>query len=112
MIYVPYNQNYNSCFVVQNGDTIRAYSQQPTTNSTIGYRDYYINSNYIYKDGVQTFSQYTTLPTCLSNSEISNDFYYRNDIDKILVIFIILLIICFYFPYKIISRMFGRWFKL
>lgn len=112
MVYVPDNSSYNSCFVVQNGDTIRGYSQQPTTNSTISYRDYYINSNYIYKDGTQTFSQYSTLPTCLSSSEITHDVFYRNDIDKILIIFLILLIICFYFPYKIITRMLGRWFKL
>lgn len=112
MVYVPSDTTYNACVVVQSSDTIRVYEEQPTTNRTIRYRDYYINSSYIYKDNTQTFSQYTTLPSCLASTEISHDVFYRNDIDKILVTFIILLIICFYFPYKIITRMMGRWFRL
>lgn len=111
-IYVPENNSFSSCYVVNSANTIRAYSQRPTQNSIISYRDYYYNGHYIYSDGVQTFSQYSTLPTCLQNSDITHDVYYRNDFDSIIIIFFILLIICFYFPYKIISRMLGRWLKL
>lgn len=111
MIYVPNLEDYD-CFVVNSSDTIRAYETTPTQGATVSFRDYYINSSYIYKDGTQNFSQYSSIPVCLVPNELTNDVFYRNDIDKILVIFFIILLICFYFPYKIISRLFGRWLKI
>lgn len=111
-IYVPQDTTYNKCYVVQSEGVIRAYEEVPQTNRTINYRDYYINSSYIYRDSYQNFSSYSTIPTCLDSNVITNDVYYRNDFDKILVIFIILMIICFYFPYKVMSRLFGKWLKL
>lgn len=110
-IYVPEINNYK-CYYVYSEEVIRAYEQTPQVNRTINYRDYYINSNYIYRDGNTSFSSYSTLPTCLSSDVITDNVYYRNDFDKILVIFIILMIICFYFPYKVMSRLFGKWLKL
>ncbi len=107
MIYVPDTDNYH-CFVVQSEDIIRAYKSIPRNNSTIEYRDYYINSDYIYKDGTQSFSQYVTLPVCLASSEITTDYYYRLDFDKSLVIFFIMAIFCFYIPIKVFSRLFRR----
>ena len=112
MIYVPKNDTYKYCPHVVNANSIRVYDRSPALNSTANYRDYYYNGNYIYYDSQQTWGSYSTLPTCLQNSEITQNVFYRNDIDKIMVVFIIILIICFYFPYKIISRMFGRWLKL
>ena len=109
MYYLP-NINYR-CFVVQDMNTIRAYEEVPRQNSTISYTDYYVNSHYMHKSGTQTFSQYTTLPTCLGNGEVTNNVYYRNDFSDIMIIFFLLLIICFYFPYRVISRSFGRWLK-
>lgn len=111
-IYVPNDTTYNKCYVLQNENVIRGYDRIPSNNTNYNYRDYYIHSDYIYKDGSGNWSQYTTLPTCLPNSDITNDFYYRVDFDKILVIFFILLIFCFYFPYRLVSRIFGRWLKL
>lgn len=107
MIYVPDKENY-SCFVVRNSDTIRAYKQKPTYNSNIDYRDYYVNSNYMYQDGNQQFSSYITLPVCLNNSELTNNVYYRNDFDSILIIFLILSIFCFLIPIKVFLRFFRR----
>lgn len=112
MIYVPDLENYK-CFVVQSSDTIRAYKEVPQRNTDVEYRDYFIDSNYIYKDGTQTFGNYTTyLPVCLSTDVLTDSVYYRNDFDSILVIFFILLIICFYFPFKIISRVMGKWLRI
>lgn len=73
----------------------------------------------------------TTKPsTCLNESQIENGFssvgasnrydyyeltdnvFYHPQIDSILVIFFIIAIVCFYFPYKIFSRAFGRWLKI
>lgn len=111
MIYVP-NLDYE-CYVLVNKDTIRAYEQTPynpgyNQQISIKYRDYYITTNYIYQDGVQTFGNYSQLPVCLNKSNLTNDFYYRNDFDRVLVIFLILLIIGFLIPFKIITRMFKR----
>lgn len=110
MIYVP-DTNY-SCYVVRNEEVIRAYSKSPQHNTTTSYRDYYFNSNYLYQDGEQTFNQYSTLPVCLSNDFITNDFYYRNDFPDILIMFFIISIFVFYIPFKIFSRSLGRWLKL
>lgn len=106
-IYVPDLENYK-CFVVQNEGVIRAYEKIPTTNSDVNYRDYYINSSYIFKDGVSSFGSYSNLPHCLSSENLTSDVYYRNDIDKILVIFLIMCIFCFYIPIKIFSKLFKK----
>ena len=110
-IYVPDLDTYK-CFVVKNDTTIRAYKEIPVNNRDVSYRDYFYTSNYLYQDGVQSFGSYSTLPICLDSAELTNSVYYRNDFDKILIIFFILLLICFYFPYKIISRSLGRWLKI
>lgn len=107
MIYVPDLVSYK-CFVVRNESTIRAYKNIPQNNMDIEYRDYYYNSNYLYQDGVQSFGAYSTLPICLDNSKLTDNFYYRNDFDSILVIFLIMCIFCFYLPLKIFVRLFRR----
>lgn len=107
MIYVPDIENYK-CFVVRSEGVIRAYEQVPRNNSNIDYRDYYIQSNYIYQDGTQSFSQYSTLPVCLSNEVVTDDFYYRNDLSNILLIFSIFGIVSIYIPLKIFFRLFRR----
>lgn len=111
-IFVPQDTTYNKCYVVQSEGVIRAYDRVPTSNSSYNYRDYYINSDYIYRDGQGTWSQYTTLPICLSSSDITNDIYYRIDFVNILITFAILSYFIIFLPYKIMSRVFGRWLKL
>lgn len=107
MIYVPDKENYK-CFVVRSEEVIRAYEEIPNKNSEVSYRDYYYNANYLYNDGTQSFSQYTTLPTCLDNNNITDNVYYRNDIDSILIVFIALCIFCIWMPLKIFMRLFRR----
>ena len=107
MIYVPDLQNYK-CFIVQSEGVIRAYEEVPQTNTTIDYRDYYINSNYIYKDGYQTFNSYSTLPICLETTNLSTDVMYRNDYDQILIIFLVMFIFIVYIPIKLFFRFFRR----
>ena len=109
-IYVP-DLGYQ-CYYIQSEGVIRAYEEMPKNNSDIAYRDYYLNSNYIYKDGIQSFGSYSTLPICLDNNVLTDSVYYRNDFDSILIIFIILIIFCFYYPFKIIGRAFGRWLRI
>lgn len=107
-IFMPEDSTYNKCYVVQSEGVIRAYAQVPTINSTVNYRDYYIKSDYIYKDGSQSFSQYSTPPTCLASDIITNDFYYRLDLSSILVSFFIIALVGLYFPWKIFKSLFGR----
>lgn len=106
MIYVP-DLNYK-CYVVQSEGVIRAYEQVPSIDNTVNYRDYFINSDYIYKDGYQQFGYYTTVPQCLPNDILTNDFYYRVDFDKILVIFLIVSIFIVFIPLKVCSKFFRR----
>lgn len=107
MIYVPDLESYK-CYVVQSEGVLRGYEEIPKNNTTVNYRDFYINSNYIYKDGNQSFSSYGNLPICLSNNVTTTDIYYRNDFDSILIIFFIMTIFCIYLPLKIFSRLFKR----
>lgn len=106
-IYVPQDNIYNKCYVVQSEGVIRAYDRTPSNNVSYNYRDYYIKSDYIFKDGTGTWSQYTTLPICLSSNIITNDFYYRQDITSILIIFSILVIFTIYFPISLFLRLIG-----
>ena len=103
MIYVPEKESYK-CYVVQSEGVIRAYEEKPQNNKNVNYRDYYINSSYIYKDGTQQFSTYTNLPICLSTNELTSDVYYRLDLDKILIIFLVMCIFCFLIPLKVFVR--------
>ena len=112
MIYVPSDSTYNKCYVVQNEDVIRGYDRIPTNNVSYNYRDYYIHSDYIYKDGSGQWSQYTTLPVCLSSDNITNSYWYRVDLSHILIIFFILFIFCVKYPYRLFIRIFGRWLKV
>lgn len=107
MIYVPDLENYK-CFVVQSEGVIRAYEEIPQNGISTNYRDYYIESSYIYRDGYTNWGNYSTIPTCLESSVLTNEVYYRNDFDSILVIFICLCLIFFYIPIKILFRLFRR----
>lgn len=111
-IFVPEDTTYNACYVVQSEGVIRAYDRVPSYNTSYSYRDYYVNSDYMYRDGNGNWSSYSTLPTCLSSDVITNDIYYRVDLYKIMIIFIILAIVIIVIPYKFMSRIFGRWLRI
>lgn len=111
-LYVP-NYNTNNCVVINSNESIRVYNEKPTQRDRVySYTDYFYNLGYISKSDSVTFSQYQSLPSCFDSNQITTDYYYRLDFDKILVMFFILAIICIYFPFKIFSRAFGRWLKL
>lgn len=98
MIYLP-KSDY-PCYVIQSGDVIRAYHTKPYNpgyNQTVSltYTDYYINSHYLEKVGTQNFNSNTTLPTCIDSNLITNAYYYRNDFDSIMTVFMCFLVILF-----------------
>lgn len=108
MIYVP-NYESTNCAYIYSTDIIRVYNSVPTHNSTVSYKDYYIKSSYMYNEGSTTFTQYSSLPVCISNDRITTDVYYRNDFPQILWIFIAMVFICFWIPWKIFLRLFRRY---
>lgn len=113
-IYLPINSvNDFACYSVYDKDTIRAYRTMPTINGSSNYVDFYINSHYLQSEGTQTWGQWTNyLPTCISTSSITTDYYYRTDMPEILTMVIIIALCVIYLPYKIISRLFGRYLQL
>lgn len=111
-IYLPID-NFNdfACYVVQDKDTIRAYSKKPAYNSSSDYIDFYINSHYLKKSGTQSWGQstYYGLPVCLPQDNITNDIYYRTDLVDCLIIFSLLALIMFWVPVKLtFFRLFRR----
>lgn len=107
-IYVPEDTIYNKCYVVQGEGVIRGYDRTPSYNTNYNYRDYYINSSYIYRDNSGSWGSYATLPVCLSSSDITNDIYYRLDMPNILLMFLIINIFGIYLPIKIFSKIFKK----
>lgn len=104
MIYVPNSEEY-ACVYVRDTNTIRAYKTMPQQGNNVEYRDFYMNSHYVFVDGVQQFSNYTTLPTCLNSSDITSLYVYRNDFADILLIFILMLCFVWFFvakPFKLL----------
>lgn len=108
MIYMPDDNTYDKCYVVQSEGVIRGYDRVPVNNSNYMYRDYYIKSNYIYKDGQGNWNQYSTLPVCLDDSIITSNFYYRNDFDSICIIFMTCFFFIFFIPFMLYKRIFRR----
>jgi len=108
-LYVPnYDSTIIPCVVVLNENTIRAYNELPLLNTTVSYTDYYFNSSYIAKQGFEDITPLTELIICVPNHTITNDVYYRNDIDGIMVTFVIYVSIAFILPLIIIKRLFRR----
>lgn len=108
LIYLPNDSTFNKCYVVQSSDIIRGYDKAPSYNTNYNYRDYYINSSYIYKDGTGSWNNYSTLPICLDSNIITNDYYYRLDFPNVLLMFLIINIFGIYLPIKLFSKIFRK----
>jgi len=107
-VYLPSFTSSN-CIVVKDKDTIRLYETLPTLGDSVNYTDYFINSHYLTKSGVELID---SVAACESQDNFTNEIYYRNDFDSICIIFIVFALICIYLPFKIVSRAFGRWLKV
>lgn len=107
-IFVPQDSTYNKCYVVQSEGVIRGYDRTPSNNTSYNYRDYYINSDYIFRDGNGSWSSYTTLPVCLGNDIITNESWYRLDITNVLINISVVFFFCFYIPFRIFKSLLGR----
>lgn len=103
MIYVPDIEHYE-CFTMQDG-YIRAYQGFSDIPSYVAYTDIFYNNNYYTRDGLE---EVVSQPQCIPSSQLTTDYMYRVDIDKILVVFCILAFIIVYLPVKFIFFLFNR----
>lgn len=103
-IYVP-NYTTGQCAYINNSNTIRVYDSQSLQGRTINYVDYYYNSHYYFTRGYTTFSNYSTLPTCLYDDDITTSIYYRGDIADILIVFVIIVAFIWFFVSLLINKL-------
>lgn len=78
--------------------------------STYNGSNYQLSYNNLISD--YTLKAIENLDVSCYDVDLTHDVYYRKDITNILVSFFILTIVCFYFPYRIFARCFGKWFKI
>lgn len=109
-VYVPEDSTFNKCYVIQSEGVIRGYNVIPSFNTNYSYRDYYAKADYTYKEGSGNWSNYSTLPTCLGASEITNNYWYRLDITSVLINFVIIAMVGLYFPWRVFRTLFRRRF--
>lgn len=85
---------------------ITLYNQPSGFNETLNYyRIYTTNNGFFYSTGVTDFGRYQT--TIFTDINVSNNWLYRTDIDKIfLVCFIIILL--FLFVFNIVTSVFKK----
>lgn len=107
-IYVPnYTLQKYPC-VVYSENNIRAYYSVPQPNRTISYDIFYIRNHYDSFTYQQTFGNNIGNIQCVPNHRLTDDVYYRHDIDSILILFIIFVLVGFIFPFKLIMKLFKR----
>lgn len=110
-IYVPVDDLTDySCYVVYDSNTIRAYENNPTLGDN-NYTDFFVNSHYMEKTGIQNIATTIELPQCENIDNITNDYYYRNDIAHILI-FVSFVLFFIFLAIRIFSRLFGKYMKL
>lgn len=71
--------------------------------------DIYLNNDYLVSNTINCNNNPTNY---ITSENFTSDFYYRKDFDSILVIFLILSIFIIYIPYRVLSRIFGRWLRV
>lgn len=99
-IYLPSEYVDMPCKVV-NSNYIRVYDN----NNYSTYYDIYFNQDYMVKSGTTSYTQNVS---CDIINEYTDEIFYRNDFDKILIIFLILFIFIIKYPFKIVFRFFRR----
>ena len=112
-IYLPIEVNSNQCPVVVSDGHIRIYDRVPngTSINNVHYTDFYIRENYLQSENTTNYTPYTSY-NCLNIDQFTTDYWYRPDIWQSLLCFFIIGLVGIYLPFKIISRLFGRWLKI
>lgn len=106
-IFVP-NLSDFECVYLQNNNTLRGYYTVPRLNSSSDYVDFAVDNHYLFRNGTQTWNNYSTLPECLSNDVLTDNFYYRTDFADILICFTVFSFFVILFPLTIFKSLFKR----
>lgn len=111
--YIPQDllsSNYR--YTISNDSILVHTNQNCYTQYSTTYCDcYYVYPKMDYLVSNATSCNYNPT-TYVSSSNFSSSYWYRIDLASILIIFLILWIFIFKYPYRIISRLFGRWLKI
>lgn len=112
-LYIPQDLlNSNYTYVLTPNDYITI---NTNTNCTSGYNIqctcYRVDYNHYYRSSAFNCSTNTSSYQIPFDSLTSN-IYYRNDFPSIVLMVFCLSIMLIYFPYKMFSRLFGRWLKI
>lgn len=107
MIYVPDIEHYE-CFTMHDG-YIRAYVGHGDLPAYVVYTDFFYNNNYYSRDGLEELIEQ---PNCIPSDHLTTDYYYRFDIDKILIITLILAFVIIYLPIKFFFVILNRRHRL
>lgn len=110
MIYIPELPNENNCVVWYDSNTLRVYDSIPTTNSSIKFTDYYVNSHYVSNESTELFGD-TVILNCINKDNFTSEFWYRNDFADICIIFSCILFIFLIFVNFICKSFFRGLFK-
>lgn len=86
----------NNCYYNYNTQYCDCYKVYPTID--------YLTTN--------AFACYNGSYASINYNDLTDDYWYRIDIDKSLFIFLILFIFIILIPFKILGRWFGRWLKV
>lgn len=93
-------------YAVFNTEYITLYNKPSAYNETLQYyRVYHTNLGYYYTTGQQSFSRYDT--TYFQNINVSNNWMYRTDIDKIFTVCFIIFFM-FIFLFNIVTSVFKK----
>lgn len=85
---------------------ITLYNKPSAYNETLNYyRIYTTNNGFFYSTGAQSFSRYDT--TYFQDINVSNNWLYRNDIDKIFIVCFIIFFM-FIFVFNIATSVFKK----
>ena len=113
MTYLPSDSiNSNYRYSINND----YYLIRTNNNCYTQYSSTYCDCYYIYPKNDYIKSEVSSCNynsgTWVNSSNFTSNFWYRLDMPNILLMFFILFIFGFYFPYRVIARLFGRWFKI
>lgn len=112
MTYVPYSEEFNFKYYINDEGNIVVSKEYEIYDDIICYRTYYPHSDYIYNTRCDNGFNYGNTFELLDYSDSTQSYFYRVDYTNILICITILLLFVIILPYKIISRLFGRWLKL
>lgn len=99
-VYLPEEYLNKPCYQINNG-YIRVYETTNNNYYNIVHDVYYTN-NYLARTTTASYSS----STICDKLDLTSDFYYRNDFDKILFIFVVFAIFIIYIPFKLFMKLF------